>query len=618
MKDIKWKKKILLLCLGVSCLLIIIATVYEIMTMSHENYKVYLERDSSKILQDINYTTFSKMDEVANVLAQDNFIKQLCLQNDPINYNKVLIELNTVQKAFGLDICYILDQRGMVIASSDYLKDKNLKIEGLYYSFRPYFTEAIKGEDVIYPAHGATTNARGIYFSSPVKSSENKVIGVAVCKIGMEILDKVLTQYSHISAITTSDGIIFSTTQKDWLYKSTRPLSEQKRDYIIRNNQFLNISIEPLGLSINNATATINTEKYYISQKEIGTTGWTLHTMTEYGGNPLLSSIQQRFIAIIFIILTALLITIAVLIINILKRHEAEAIHKKLFLAVQETSSIVVITDVNGVVDYINPKFTEITGYDSQECIGKSTNILKSEQHENKFYEKMWSTIMSGEDWRGTFCNKRKNGEIYWEDTHISSVKDHNGKITNFIAIKEDITKRRELDEMLNKYATLDEMTGTFNRRSGILLMEKQLQLSERQNQNFVIFFMDINGLKSVNDTLGHYYGDELITLAVSVIKACLREADSICRLGGDEFLLILPMTNLTQAEIVLQRIHDRIEIINSSEHYTYLLSLSFGAAEYSCETNLTVDDLISLADKNMYRNKAEIKQKQGPKGILK
>lgn len=617
MNEHKGMKKSVLL-LGVFCLLILIVTVYEVMIMSDENYQEYLDRDSSQILQDINYTTFSKMDEVAKVLAKDNNIKQLCLQNDTVNYNTVKIEINTVQKAFGLDICYILDSKGMVIAASDYSKDESLKIEGLNYGFRPYFSDAINGEDVIYPALGSTTNARGIYFSSPVKNAENNVIGVVVCKINMEVMDKILTGYSYLSAITTSDGIVFSTSHKDWLYKSTMPLSEQKLNSILRTNQFLNIPIEPIGLSINNGNANLHSKKYFISQKNIGSTGWTLLTMMEYNTNPLLSLIQKRFITIISLILTALLITIAILINNILKRHEAEAMHKKLFLAVQESSSIVVITDADGVIDYINPKFTEITGYLPQECIGKNTNILKSEQHGNEFYGKMWNTIMSGEDWRGTFCNKRKNGEIYWEDTHISSVKDNKGRITNFIAIKEDITKRREMDEMLNKYATMDEMTGTFNRRSGISLMEKQLQLSRRQNQNFVIFFMDINGLKSVNDTLGHSFGDELITLAVSVIKECLREVDSICRLGGDEFLLIFPMMNLTQADIVLQRIHDRAEMVNRSDQYAYLLSLSFGAAEYSSKTELTVDELISIADEKMYKNKAEIKKNQGPKGILK
>jgi diguanylate cyclase (GGDEF)-like protein/PAS domain S-box-containing protein len=362
----------------------------------------------------------------------------------------------------------------------------------------------------------------------------------------------------------------------------------------------------------------LDSNKYYLSQKSIGKTGWTLHVLSDFRGSSLLTPMQIRFITVILVILIALMIIIALLINNIFKRYESEAKLKKLFQAVQQSSSTIVITDTKGVIEYVNPKFTELTGYTIDEVTGKNINILKSDEHESEFYKKMWTTILSGEDWKGSICNKRKSGETYWEDAHISSVKNAKGGITDFIAVKEDITKQREFDEKLNIYATMDEMTGTFNRRSCIMLMEKQIQISKRQNQNFVIFFMDVNGLKSVNDSLGHSYGDELITSAVRAIKACLREADSLCRLGGDEFLVILPNTNVVQAETVLNKIDDEVKKINSEESYLFILSLSFGICECCPESELTVDGMIHIADQKMYENKAEIKLKLGPGGILK
>jgi len=194
----------------------------------------------------------------------------------------------------------------------------------------------------------------------------------------------------------------------------------------------------------------------------------------------------------------------------------------------------------------------------------------------------MWQEITTGNDWRGTFCNKRKNGELYWDETLISSVKDQRGRITHYIAIKEDVTKRKEMDELLRRYATTDEMTGTLNRRSGMLIMQRQMQIANQENQCFVILFMDINGLKSVNDTLGHSYGDELINAAVGVLKESLRDADAICRLGGDEFLIILASTNLAEAGAILHRILDKANAINKSDQHPFYLSLSIGTAQYT------------------------------------
>lgn len=619
LKAIKVTRKLVaILLIGFSCLFILLIAGYEITSINDENHKEFLDINTSKILQDINYLTFSNTDVIARVLAGNEFIKQLCLKRDSGNYDKTLIVLNSVLETSNIDICYVIDSKGVVVASSKYKLDMSLYIKGNNYSFRPYFLEAIKGNDVIYPALGSATKARGIYFSSPIISSDSKIIGVVVCRINMELIDKILKKYSHKIFITTMDGIVFSTNTKEFLYRSVFPISRQKLDSINKSRQFLDISIEPLELTIKNSTATLDSNKYYFSQKSIGKTGWKLLALSDFREKSLLLPMQFRFIVIILAILIILMVTIILLIKDFFKRRESEAKLKKLFHAVQQSSSTIVITDTRGVIEYVNPKFTELTGYTTNEIIGMNTNMLKSNQHDNEFYQKMWSTILSGEDWRGDFCNKKKNGEIYWEDAHISSVKDSKGRITNFIAVKEDITERRDYEKRLNIYATMDEMTGTFNRRSAMILMEKQLLMSKRQYQNFVIFFMDINGLKSVNDSLGHSYGDELISLAVRAIKSCLREADSLCRLGGDEFLIILPNTNLNQAKIILNRITDEVKKINNEDSYSFILSLSFGESEFSPESELTVDTLIHIADQKMYENKAEIKEKLGPKGIFR
>lgn len=133
----------------------------------------------------------------------------------------------------------------------------------------------------------------------------------------------------------------------------------------------------------------------------------------------------------------------------VIERKQYEKELKKLSSAVEQSNAAVVITDVKGIIQYVNPKFSELTGYSSTEAIGKNPRILNSGVHKKRFYKGLWETILSGQNWHGTFCNRRKNGELYWERASISPVRDENGEILNFVAVKEDITKLLQYEEEL-------------------------------------------------------------------------------------------------------------------------------------------------------------------------
>ncbi|MDH3972824.1 MAG: PAS domain S-box protein [Deltaproteobacteria bacterium] len=139
------------------------------------------------------------------------------------------------------------------------------------------------------------------------------------------------------------------------------------------------------------------------------------------------------------------------------RRKEAEARIRNLSRAVEHSPATVVVTNTNGKIEYVNPKFTEITGYTFEEAIGKNPRILKSGKTPPEEYRKLWSAITSGSEWHGEFCNKKKNGDIYWESASISPVKDAEGVITHFVAVKEDITEQKKAREALSKYATMLE-----------------------------------------------------------------------------------------------------------------------------------------------------------------
>jgi len=125
---------------------------------------------------------------------------------------------------------------------------------------------------------------------------------------------------------------------------------------------------------------------------------------------------------------------------------------KKFSLVIEQSPSSVVISDIQGNIEYVNKRFAEVSGYSREEVIGKNPRILNSGKHSNEFFKELWEKILSGENWYGEICNKKKNEELYWEYTSISALKDSNNEIINFIAIKEDITERKEIENKLEVF----------------------------------------------------------------------------------------------------------------------------------------------------------------------
>ena len=136
---------------------------------------------------------------------------------------------------------------------------------------------------------------------------------------------------------------------------------------------------------------------------------------------------------------------------DITQRKRREEENYKLTCAIEQSPCTVVITDTRGIIEYVNPKFTELTGYTSEETIGQNASILKSDKTSMEVFKKLWDTITSGREWHGEFCNKKKNGELFWESASISPVRNTKGVIANFVAVNEDITVRKQFDEKLKQ-----------------------------------------------------------------------------------------------------------------------------------------------------------------------
>ena len=162
----------------------------------------------------------------------------------------------------------------------------------------------------------------------------------------------------------------------------------------------------------------------------------------------------------------------------------------------------------------------------------------------------------------------------------------------------------RQSKEELEKLASTDILTGLANRRAGIMFLEQQISLSKRNGFTLTVCFIDVDGLKAVNDIQGHEMGDDLIKSSAMILSNTLRDSDLVCRLGGDEFLVIFPDCNIKQATELWDRVNAEIERLNSDSDKSYQISFSHGFSEFTSSNNLSANQLISLADSEMYKEK--------------
>jgi diguanylate cyclase (GGDEF)-like protein/PAS domain S-box-containing protein len=198
--------------------------------------------------------------------------------------------------------------------------------------------------------------------------------------------------------------------------------------------------------------------------------------------------------------------------------------------------------------------------------------------------------------------------EGMWFDVRISTLRSRRGRIRGKLLVLRDITARKQLEEELVQYATIDILTGAFNRRMGLSILDQQLRYAERNGTYLTICFADINDLKMVNDNYGHAEGDFLIKTSAAILRETLRDSDILCRLGGDEFLVILPDCPLSQARAVWSRVEERLGEVQEQWAKPFPCRLARGFAEYTPGSGRTCDELMSLADEAMYRNKERIK----------
>jgi diguanylate cyclase (GGDEF)-like protein/PAS domain S-box-containing protein len=298
------------------------------------------------------------------------------------------------------------------------------------------------------------------------------------------------------------------------------------------------------------------------------------------------------------------------------RRHTEERL-RQLSIAVEQSPTSVIITDLEACIQYVNDRFVEVTGYSRAEAITQNPKFLKSGLTPEETYAQMWASLTRGLAWHGEFLNRRKNGEHYWEDVQIAPVKSREAIVTHYVAVKTDITERKQMEEQIRQLAFHDTLTNLPNRR---LLMDRLTQAmttSKRHDGFGALMFLDLDNFKSLNDEHGHKAGDLLLVEVARRLRACVRAADTVSRLGGDEFVVLLG--DLTKdhdhASNQANKLAEKI-LVSLSRPYSLLGENEIEGIEHRCSASIGMvlfskahqnpENLLKWADVAMYRSKTE------------
>ncbi|MGB0467109.1 MAG: putative bifunctional diguanylate cyclase/phosphodiesterase [Pontibacterium sp.] len=269
-----------------------------------------------------------------------------------------------------------------------------------------------------------------------------------------------------------------------------------------------------------------------------------------------------------------------------------------------------IVTDKQGVILRVNPGFTLMTGYEAEEVIGQTPGILKSGQHGPAFYQAMYDALNDQGYWKGEIWNRRKNGEIYPEWLVVSAVHDDQARITHYVASFNDISERKAAEEKITQLAFYDPLTKLPNRRLFNERLPRVMQSSIRSGQLGALIMLDLDHFKTINDTKGHDIGDALLVDVARRLTTTLREGDTVARMGGDEFLVMLENLGtfredaIRQVERIAWKLLQKLAKAYQVQHHKFHISASMGIELFEGDDRQS-EDILKHADIALYEAKS-------------
>ena len=271
------------------------------------------------------------------------------------------------------------------------------------------------------------------------------------------------------------------------------------------------------------------------------------------------------------------------------------------------TNEGVMITDPSGVIQMVNGAFCHLTGYAEDEVLNKPASMLNSGRHDHLFYQSMWSTILETGSWQGEIWNRRKDGTTYPELLSISAVSDDEGVLSHYVGVFADISRLKESEDKLAYLAHHDMLTDLPNRLMLQARLEGSLSTAKRQQSQLALLLLDLDRFKDVNDSFGHAAGDELLIQVAKTLQQTVREADSVCRMGGDEFAILLDGIHRPEdaGKVAYSIITALSKTWTLSNGCNVAIGASIGISIYPTQSE-DAEALLQHADAALYRAKAE------------
>jgi diguanylate cyclase (GGDEF)-like protein/PAS domain S-box-containing protein len=257
------------------------------------------------------------------------------------------------------------------------------------------------------------------------------------------------------------------------------------------------------------------------------------------------------------------------------------------------------ITEGDGGIVWFNEALTLFSGYSSDQIMTANPRMFSSGEHDAGFWQGMWQTLLQGKAWRGEIVNRRCDGSLFNVVQNVTPLYNDQGELTHFLAVQQDVSEKKELEREIEYLAYHDVLTGLPNRVLFQDRMQQAITQAKRDKTEFALFFIDLDGFKNVNDTLGHAAGDKLLQFVAERLSDCVREGDTVARLSGDEFTVLL--RNISDVDVVKRVASKILESIAQSNHALHVLvTASIGISLFPAHAS-GMEKLMIYADEAMY-----------------
>ncbi|MEO8467657.1 MAG: EAL domain-containing protein [Gammaproteobacteria bacterium] len=278
---------------------------------------------------------------------------------------------------------------------------------------------------------------------------------------------------------------------------------------------------------------------------------------------------------------------------------------RRLWTSVLEQSGeAIMICDPEQRILLVNAAFEQVTGFSAAEAIGASPSLLHSGRQDKTFYAAMWGELNATGHWRGEIWNRRKKGEVYAEWLSLSAVRDEHGAVSHYVGIFSDMTERKAAEDRVRRLAQYDVLTDLPNRVLLLDRLEQMIEISRREGRSTAVMFIDLDRFMEVNDSMGHDAGDLVLQTVAQRLSGAIRASDTVARMGGDEFVVLLPSVNAAEnPEVVAQKLLDVICAPLMLEQQELSVSASIGISIFP-DDGTSASELIRNADAAMHRAK--------------